>query len=142
MSPQVAKKSLRQTMKIQNADPELRQQLLSLARKFEDAWNNNDAVALAALFTEDAVLVEQSGPVYGRKAILKHYAEAFRNVHFSNHHITYGPESPHLLGTAGKEMWQNGAWSLTWRVKEGPPVNGQGYHSSIAVNDEGVWKKR
>jgi hypothetical protein len=55
--------SLGQTMKIQNADSDLRQQLLALARKFEDAWNSNDAVALAALFTEDAVLVEQSGPV-------------------------------------------------------------------------------
>ena len=38
------------------ADPQLREQLLALAKKFEDAWNNNDAVALAALFTEDAVL--------------------------------------------------------------------------------------
>jgi len=37
-------------------DPQLREQLLALAKKFEDAWNNNDATALAALFTVDAVL--------------------------------------------------------------------------------------
>ncbi len=129
-------------MKIQNTDPELRQQLLALARKFEDAWNSNDAVALAALFTEDAVLVEQTGPVYGRKAIEQHYAAAFQNVHFSNHRIRYGPECPHVIGTAGKEMWQNGAWSITWRIKGGAPANGRGYHSSIAVHEDGIWKKR
>jgi SnoaL-like domain len=64
-------------------DPQLRQALLALAKKFEDAWNNNDAVALAALFTEDAVLVEQSGAVNGREAIEKHYADLFQKVHFS-----------------------------------------------------------
>ena len=38
-------------------DPQLRQQLLTLAKKFDDAINKNDAAALAALYTEDAVLV-------------------------------------------------------------------------------------
>ena len=38
-------------------DREVRQQLLALAKKFEEAWDNNDAATLAALFTEDAVLV-------------------------------------------------------------------------------------
>ena len=50
-------------------DPQLRQKLLELAKNFEEAWNNNDASALAALFTEDAVLVNDSGPVNGREAI-------------------------------------------------------------------------
>ena len=43
-------------------DPQLRQELLALAKKFDDAFDNNDPAALGALFTEDAVLVEQSGP--------------------------------------------------------------------------------
>jgi hypothetical protein len=30
-------------------DPQLREELLALVKKFEDAWNNNDATALAAL---------------------------------------------------------------------------------------------
>ena len=50
-------------------DPQLRQELLALAKKFEDAWDNNDATALAALYTDDAVLIEESGPIYGRQAI-------------------------------------------------------------------------
>jgi ketosteroid isomerase-like protein len=124
-------------------DQQLRQQLLALAKKFEDAWNNNDAVALAALFTEDAVLVEQSGAVNGREAIEKHYADLFQNVHFSNNVTTYNdPNSPHIIGTAGNEMWENGEWSMTYQVKGGDPVQIKGYHSSIAVREGGVWKKR
>jgi hypothetical protein len=48
-----------------------RQKLLELAKNFEEAWNNNDASALAALFTEDAVLVNDSGPVNGQAKYCK-----------------------------------------------------------------------
>jgi ketosteroid isomerase-like protein len=127
------------------ADPQLRQQLLALAKKFEDAWNNNDAIALAALFTEDAVLIEESGPVYGREAIEKHYRDMFQNVHFSNNRTMYNDpnsNSPHSIGTDGNEMWENGEWSMTWQVKGGDPEQHKGYHASIAVREGGVWKKR
>ena len=123
------------------ADPQLHEQLLALAKKFEEAWNNNDAVALAALFTENAVLVEPSGPIFGREAIKKYYTDLFQNVHFSNDVITYGSESPHVIGTTGNEMWENGEWSITYQVKGGDPVQAKGYHSSIAVREGGVWKK-
>jgi ketosteroid isomerase-like protein len=127
------------------ADPQLREQLLTLAKKFEDAWNNNDAVALSTLFTEDAVLIEDSGPVYGREAIEKHYKDMFQNVHFSNNRTRYNDpnsNSPHSIGTAGNEMWENGEWSMTWQVKGGDPEQHKGYHASIAVLEGGVWKKR
>ena len=70
-------------------DPQLRQALLALAKKFEDAWNNNDAAALAALFTEDAVLVNDTGPVYGREAIKKYYTDLFQKCAFQRqpHHV-------------------------------------------------------
>ena len=79
-------------------DPQLREQLLALAKKFEDAWNSNDADALAALYTKDAVVIENSGPVYGRDAIKKHYEDLFQNLHFSNNHTMYNDpnsNSPH-----------------------------------------------
>ena len=126
-------------------DPQLRQELLALAKKFEDAWNNNDATAVAALFTDDAVLIEDTGPVYGRQAIEKHYKDAMQNLHFSNNHTMYNDpnsNSPHAIGTDGNEMWENGEWTMTWQVKGGEPVHGKGYHASIAVRDGGVWKKR
>jgi hypothetical protein len=31
---------------------------------------------------------------------------------------------------------------MTWQVKGGDPVQGKGYHASIAVREDGVWKKR
>ena len=123
-------------------DPQLRQKVLELAKNFEEAWNNNDASALASLFTEDAVLVTEAGPVYGREAIKKYYTDLFQNVHFSNNVTTYDPNSPHPIGTDGKEMWENGAWSMTWQVKGGDPVHGKGYHASVAVLEGGALKKR
>jgi hypothetical protein len=53
-----------------------------------------------------------------------------------------GPECPHAIGIDGKEMWENGAWSMTYQVKGSDPVDIKGYHSLIAVLDRGVWKKR
>ena len=85
-------------------DPQLRQQLLELAKKFENAWNNNDASALAALFTEDAVLVEESGVVSGRENIKKHYTDLFQNVHFDKNVTTHNdPNSPHIIGAFGAD---------------------------------------
>jgi hypothetical protein len=37
-------------------DPELRQQLHALGKKMNDALDKNDAAAVAACFTEDAIL--------------------------------------------------------------------------------------
>ena len=59
------------------ADPQTIEQLRAFSKKVDEAWNNNDAVALAALFTEDAVLMNDTGPIYGREAIEKHYANVF-----------------------------------------------------------------
>ena len=54
-------------------DPQLRQELLNTTYKpYEDAFNQNDATAVAALYTEDAVLVPpETDSVYGREAIEK-----------------------------------------------------------------------
>ena len=113
-----------------------------MAKNFEEAWNNNDASTPAALFTEDAVLVTDLGAIYGREAIKTYYTNLFQNVHFSNNVTTYDPNSPHLTGTDGKEMWENGAWSMTSQVKGGKPVHGNGYHASVAVLEGGTLKKR
>jgi hypothetical protein len=90
----------------------------------------------------DAVLVNDSGPVIGREAIKKYYTDLFQNVHFSNNVTTYDPNCPHLVGTDGKEMWEHGTWSMTWQVKGGEPVQGKGYHASVAVLEDGALKKR
>jgi ketosteroid isomerase-like protein len=94
-------------------DPQLREALVAYNKKEDEAWNNNDAVALAALYTEDAILVNDTGPIYGREAIEKHYADVFKQVHFSNHLETGDQYSPHIIGTAGNEAWTSGEWTTT-----------------------------
>jgi ketosteroid isomerase-like protein len=54
---------------------------LAVTQAHTDALDNNDAAAVAANFTEDAVNVEQDGPTFGRKAIEKLWADRFQKVH-------------------------------------------------------------
>jgi hypothetical protein len=97
---------------------------LDYLAKFDVAFNNNDAAALAALFTKNAVIVTDGGPFYGREAIEKWYADLFKNVHFSNHILKPDQYSPHVIGAAGYEVWSNGERNHTWK-----PANGEGIGS-------------
>ena len=85
------------------------------------AFNNNDGAALAALYAEDAVLVNDSGPIYGREAIEKYYVDLFKQVHFSNQ--VAKPGSPHIIGKTGNEVWWNGEWSNTIKGDNWGPID-------------------
>jgi len=88
-----------------------RQHLDAHVKKSDEAWNNNDATALAATLTEDAANVTNKGPIYGREAIEKRYADLFKHFHVSNH-----------LNTVDEE-WRNGdATDIAPVVIEGLPV--------------------
>jgi len=58
-------------------DPEVLQQIEAVYMKYDDAYNKNDAAAIAALFTQDAVEVWQGvsegGLASGQQAIKKRY---------------------------------------------------------------------
>jgi len=123
-------------------DPQLRQQLDAKSEKFDEACNNNDAAAVAAFFTEDAVLVNDTGPVYGRKAIEKSYADFFQQWRVSNHISKRDQYSPHIIGTTGEEAWSNGEWSLTLQGQSGGPIQVKGYWSSVDVREGDAWKDR
>jgi ketosteroid isomerase-like protein len=56
-----------------------RQQIDSLATKYADAVNKNDATAIAALFMEDGVFVTPEGILVGREAIKTAYQEQFKS---------------------------------------------------------------
>jgi uncharacterized protein (TIGR02246 family) len=121
-------------------DPQLRQRLVEVIKKHRDAMNNNDAAAAAACFTEDAVYVTDRGPVNGQEAIEKWYADLFQKVHFSDHIITIDQDSPHIIGTDGKEMWATGGWSTTIKGENFGPTQIKGYWSVIREGDD--WKIR
>ena len=123
-------------------DPQLREALIAYNKKEDEAWNNNDAVALASLYTEDAVLVEDKGPIYGRKAIEKHYADVFKQVHFSNHIATADQYSPHIIGSAGNEAWTSGEWTTTLKGQNFGPVDAKGNWVEIYRREGDDWKIR
>ena len=130
------------TERTKTPDLHLRQQLEAKIQKYNEAFDKNDASAVAAFFTEDAVLVTDKGPIYGREAIEKHFADLFQNLHFSNHIDKADQYSPHIIGTAGDEMWSNGEWSLTLQEKTGDPIPLKGYWSEIFFREGDAWKIR
>ena len=123
-------------------DPQIIEQLAALGKKYAEAVNNNDAAAVAALYTEDAVVVTETGTIYGREAIEKYFAEVFRKWHFSNH-ISKGDQySPHIMGTAGNEAWATGEFSQTIQAQNGAPIQLKGYWGAVDVREGDTWKAR
>jgi ketosteroid isomerase-like protein len=126
----------------ETVDPQIIQQYAELGRKFDEAYNNNDAAALTGCFTRDAVLVTNTGPIFGREAIGKMYADLFKQMHFSNQVTTTDKDCPHSIGTAGNEIWGTGGWSNTIKGKDWGPLDEKGYWGSISVLEDGVLKDR
>src|SRR5262249_12932363 len=108
-------------------DQQLRQQFRAKSKRFDEALTNNDAAAAAAFFTEDAVLVTDTGPVCGRKAIEKSFADLFQKWRVSNRIRKRDQYSPHIIGTAGNEMWATGVWIATGQGQSGGPIQHKGY---------------
>ena len=125
----------------QTVDPKVVEQLDANSKKFGEAVNNNDAAAVAAFFTEDAVLVTNTRPVYGRQAIEKWYADVFKAWHPKNHIDKRDPNSPRIIGTADN-IASNGEWSETGQGKNGEPIQAKGYWSVIDTREGDGWKLR
>jgi ketosteroid isomerase-like protein len=121
-------------------DPQIIEQLVAIGKKYAEAVNNNDAAAVAALYTEDAVYVADTGPIYGREAIQKHWADAFQKMHFSNLFNKRDTYFPHAIGTDGNVMWGNGEWGTTVQGKDWGPIQVAGYWSNIYRRKGDTWK--
>jgi len=48
----------------ETVDPQLIQKLDTINKKYNEAVNSHDAAAFGALYTEDAIFVTDTGPVY------------------------------------------------------------------------------
>jgi uncharacterized protein (TIGR02246 family) len=122
-------------------DPQLRQRLIALIKIHTDSLDKNDADAIAANFTEDGIFVTPQGTFFGREAIEKHYADDFKQqIHLSNNTVTLDQDSPHIIGTSGKEMWATGEWTATVKGQNWGPVDLKGYWTVIREGDD--WKIR
>ena len=79
--------------------------------KYDEAINRNDAPSVGKLFTDDAIFVTDAGPVYGRQAIEKWYADMFQQFHPNDFKGKPDQNSPYAVGETGNEAWRIGEWS-------------------------------
>jgi uncharacterized protein (TIGR02246 family) len=123
------------------ADPQAARQLVSfydsaLSLKFENAFNEKNAAALASLFTEDALLVAPEGLFSGRGAIEKRYAGVFQRSHLTNF---FGMRNQ--LNAIGNELCAVGAWWSLLQTEKGPLQVG-GHWLEIYTREGDAWKIR
>ncbi len=123
-------------------DPQLRKLLDAKCKAYDEAVNSNDAAAVAAIYTEDGVFVTDAGPIYGRQAIEKWHADAFQQWRRKNHISKADQYSPHIIDTAGNEIWSNGEWSETLQPEGGDGIQIKGYWSAVCVREGDTLKDR
>jgi uncharacterized protein (TIGR02246 family) len=124
------------------ADPQTTQRILAMGKVNDEATNNNDAAAVAAQYTRDAVFVTTEGPIIGRQAIQKWFSEIYKWWHPKNHIFKLDGNAPHVIGAAGNELWAIGEWSETGQGKNGEPITIKGHWSEIYVREADDWKIR
>jgi uncharacterized protein (TIGR02246 family) len=114
-------------------DPEVRQQIEAAVTKYEDAYDKNDAAAIAALYPADAVEVFEKdaagGSASGGEAIEKRYAD-----HFASNPSKLSVKVVQVYAM-GDEVCAISEFSRRFR-------SGKGYHAKIFVREADDWKIR
>jgi len=124
------------------ADPQTTQKLLAGNKADEEAHNNRDAAAAAAIYTRDAVFHTPGGPIIGRQAIQKWYATVWQAWRSTNYITRADGNAYHLIGTAGNELWATGESSETGQGKNGEPIPVKNHWFCIYVREGDDWKIR
>jgi ketosteroid isomerase-like protein len=118
-------------------DPKALDEFGVLATKQSEAFTNKDAAAVAALFTEDGVLVAPDGIFSGRQAIEKRFEDTFQRWPFT----LFNDLRDYHLKAIDNAVWSFGEWGGTLQDETGP-VFVKGYFSSIYVREGDAWKIR
>jgi ketosteroid isomerase-like protein len=106
-------------------------------RKLDEAYNKNDAAAVAALFTEDALLVEPGGMFSGRQDIAKRYADTFQRSPVISFNSRF---ERHYLNAIDNAVFGAGQWTSTFQSQNGP-LFALGYWLAVYVREGDAWKK-
>jgi ketosteroid isomerase-like protein len=107
-----------------------------ISQRLDEAYNNKDAAAAAALFTEDGVLEEPDGMAKGRLAIEKLYEDTFQRWPVTDF---LSRRERYRLTAIDNAVWSAGEWSGTFQSQTGP-ISVWGYWSTIYVREGGAWK--
>jgi ketosteroid isomerase-like protein len=107
-------------------------------RGLDEAYDRNDAAAVAALFTEDALLVAPDGMFSGRQNIEKRYADTFQRSPIISFNCSWDRRHLNAIDNA---VWSAGPWFGTFQSQTGP-IFALGYWSAIYVREGDAWKIR
>src|ERR1700730_15738704 len=118
----------------QISDQEARKVVESLVERFDNAMRTKDVAGSTAIFTEDAIRVTPDGPLVGRAAIEKDFAEGFKVY---SHDASKGNQVMVVNGL----IFANGSWGGTLQGPNGP-MQIKGYWGHTEVPDGGTWKMR
>ena len=118
-------------------DPKIIEQLQEEDKNFEEAYNKHDAAAIAALFTDDAVLVTPHGTFTGRAAIEKKYQkEDFETYNGSDMVSTTERITP-----VGNEVHLTRRFRANYQLY-GSFIRIEGNASPVFVLEGDIWKIR
>src|ERR1700722_5024093 len=118
-------------------DPKIIEQLQEEDKNFEEAYNKHDAAAIAALFTDDAVLVTPHGTFTGRAAIEKKYKkEDFEEYNGSDMVTTTDRITP-----VGNELHLTRRFRANYQ-SGGSFIKIEGNASPVFVLEGDIWKIR
>jgi uncharacterized protein (TIGR02246 family) len=119
-------------------DPKIDQQIRALAMKYDEAYNRQDPAAVAALYTEDAVLQSPHGPFRGRQAIEKNYARHdFQDYHSKNMFTNVD-----RVIAVGDEVRAFGTWSSAFQDTNSAPRKDGGNYRWLLVRKGDTWEIR
>jgi len=118
-------------------EPKALDEFGQLVTQQSEAFTNKDAAAVAALFTEDAVLVAPDGIFSGRRAIEKRFEDTFQRTPFT----VFNDPRDYYLKTIDNAVCSYGQWWSTVQGETGP-VFVTGYFSAIYVPEGDAWKIR
>jgi uncharacterized protein (TIGR02246 family) len=117
-------------------DPQVAEQVRALAAKYDEAFNKNDATALGALFSGDAVFSGLHGRFNGRQAIENFHSQQI----FARWHVNNRVTTVDRVVSVSEEVSSSGRWSET--VQSNGSKNVGGTYSWVLIRDGDSWKIR
>jgi uncharacterized protein (TIGR02246 family) len=119
-------------------DTKILQQIRALAIEYANAFNRHDGAAVAALFTEDGVRVNNSGEHHGRPAIANSYAK----YEFQWWNCADLFKRVDRVLSVGNRVIAQGIWSDTFQdngaTKPNKPADG--HFTWVLVREGDTWK--
>jgi uncharacterized protein (TIGR02246 family) len=115
------------------------QQIVEWDKKYDQAFNKHDATAIAALFSQNAVILPPGPMLSGTQAIEKAYQDAFKNTNFNSDHLGKIVQVQ-ALGTDA--AWVVGEWSVSAQGTNNARQNLHGNWGAVAERENGQWTVR